>query len=272
LAGALLRPLPAVAQEVTVSTGAQYALGEYIFTEETELFAWTTGLSVRQGRVEVGVSVPLLVQTQPWLSYGGIGPTPSGGPQHGVLGQGRNGPQRGRRTPIALPDTGAFRNTGLGDPLVRASYDLPVGSDTSRLRVQLTGTLKPPVADADEGFSTGAWDGGLGVALARAFAPWFLLAEGTYWRLGDLEALPLNDVFSYSVGTGRSVYRGRGGVLASFSGSTTVISGTDPPISLTGGFSYTPAPWTLSATASSGLTEGAADWTVGLGLSVTLRR
>jgi hypothetical protein len=273
LAVGFAAPPRASAQQIDVSTSGQYSSGDYIFTEETDLFVWSNSVSVTEGRFRIGVSVPLVVQTTPWITYGGVGLTPSGGPQHGAVGGNGHGGggQRGRRTPIALPDTGSYRSTGVGDPQIQASYDLRVLSDTSRLRVQLMGAVKPPLADADAGFSTGAWDGGLGLSVSRTFAPWFALAEGTYWWLGDLDDLALKNGISYSVGVGRTLYRGRWGLLASISGATPLIEDVDPPASLNGGINYSTGYWGLSATFSSGLTEGAADWSVGFGATATLR-
>jgi hypothetical protein len=270
-AGALLVPRPASAQQIDVSTSAQYSSGDYIFAEETDLFVWSNGVSVRQGRFRIGISVPVVVQTTPWITYGGLGPTPSGGPQHGAVSDRGRGTQRGRRTPLALPDTGSYRSTGVGDPQVQAAYVLRPLSDTSRLRVQLMGTIKPPLADADAGFSTGAWDGGLGLSVSRAVPPWFVLAEGTYWWLGDLDELVLRNGVSYSVGVGRTLLGGRWGLLASLSGATSLIEDVDPPAALNGGINYSTGVWGVSATVSSGLTEGAASWSAGIGASATLR-
>lgn len=270
LTGGLLLVPSASAQQIAVSTSGQYSSGDYIFTETTDLFVWSNGVSVTQGRVRIEVTVPLVVQTTPWISYGGIGPTPSGGPQHGAVG-GHGGGQRGRRTPIALPDTGSYRTTGVGDPQIQASYALRSLSDTSRLRVQLLGAVKPPLADADDGFSTGAWDGGLGLSVSRTFVPWFALAEGTFWWLGDLDDLALKNGLSYSVGVGRTLLNGRWGVLASVTGTTAIIDDVDPPAALNGGISYSTGSWGLSATVSSGLTEGAADWSAGIGATAILR-
>lgn len=271
LAIGLAVPSSASGQQIVVRTSGQYSSGDYIFTEKTDLFVWSNGVSVTNGRFQIGINVPLVVQTTPWITYGGIGPTPSGGPQHGAVGGNGRGAQRGRRTPIALPDTGSYRTTGVGDPQIHASFDLRVPSDTSRFRIQLIGAVKPPLADADAGFGTGAWDGGLGLSLSRSFAPWFALAEGSYWWIGDLDELVLKNSVSYSVGVGRTLYRGRWGLLASISGATPIIEDVDPPAALNGGINFSTGDWGLSATVSSGLTEGAADWSVGVGATATLR-
>lgn len=261
-------PRWASAQRVTVSTSGQYASGDYIFTEETDLFAWTTEVGVSRGRLYAGVSVPVIAQSTPWISYTGGGFTPSGGPQHAVVGGGRRGPQRGRRAPIALPDTESYRRTGLGDPQFRLAVDV-VQLDTLGVNVQVTGALKPPLADTDAGFSTGAWDGGLGVVASRSFQHWIVIAEGTYWWLGDLEALRLRNGLTYSLAVGQTFFRGRWGLLASIAGATRVIDDVDPPVSVNGGLSFMPGSWGVSATVSSGLSEGAANWSAGLGTHVT---
>ena len=270
LFGGLLGTAPPVsAQQVTVSTSGQYSSGDYIFTERTEAFVWTTGLTARHGRVQAGINMHLLVQSTPWVTYTGVGPTPSGGPQHGAVGGSHRGPQRGRRSPIALPDTASVRTAGLGDPQLRASIDV-LQPEGPGLTVQVTGMLKPPLADADEGFSTGAWDGGVGLSLSHPFFPWFVSAEAAYWWLGDLDELPLKENVAYSAAVGRLLGNGRWGLLASISGSTTVIEDVDPPVSVTSGVSFShPTGWGLNATLSAGLTEGAADVSIGAGATVT---
>lgn len=272
LASGVALPSSLSAQQIAVSTSGLYASGDYLFAESTDLFVWSNSVSVTEGRFQIAISVPLVAQTTPWVTYGGIGPTPSGGPQHSAVGGRGRGAQRGRHTPLALPDTGSYRTTGVGDPQLHVSYALRSQADTSsHLRVQLLGAVKPPLADADAGFSTGAWDGGLGLSIARAFAPWFALAEGTFWWLGDLDELTLKNGVSYSVGVGRTLYRGRWGLLASVSGTTSIIEDVDPPAALNGGINYSTGYWGLSTTFSSGLTEGAADWSVGVGATATIR-
>lgn len=261
---------PALGQRVTVRTAGQYMSGDYVFSEPTDVFAWTTGLDVSKGRFHGGTQVPFLVQSTPWVSYTGAGPIPSGGGQHGAVGGEHQGPHHGRRTAVVLPDTLSSRTSGLGDPQFRLSMDVINPGEARRLRVRVSGVLKPPLADVDAGLSTGEWDAGLGVSVSRAFIPWFVVVEGTYWWLGDMEALPLKNGVAYSLTIGQTLYDGEWGILASLTGSTSVIGDIDPPVSLNGGLSFTPGQWGLSATVGSGLTEGAADWSVGLGANVTL--
>lgn len=264
-------PSLSLAQQVTVSTSGQYTSGEYFFTESTDVFSWTTGLSVTQGRMRLGLSIPLLVQTNPWISYTGAGPTPSGGPLHQTVGRERRGEtRRNRRLPVALSDTVGYRTTGWGDPQFRALVNL-THPDSLGLSVQVTTALKPPLADVEEGFGTGAWDAGVGLSVSHSILPWFVMADATYWWLGDLDGLPLNENLAYSAGIGWITDDGQWGLLASLSGSTTIIDNVDPPLSLSGGISYSPSgKWGVNTTVSSGLSEGAADWSFGAGVHATL--
>ena len=256
--------------QITVSTSGQYSSGDYIFAEDTQVFGWTNSLTVRSGRIRLGVSVPFVVQSDPWITYTGAGMTPSGGPRYSRLVRDRRGQHGGRRVPIALPDSISGPTTGLGDPQFSAAIDL-ISRTPADMGAEVTVAVKPPIADADGGFSTGSWDGGVGLRLSRSFMPWFILAEGTYWWLGDLDDVPLNDGIAYSVAVGQTLFDGRWGVLGSLNGSTTVIDGVDAPLSINGGLSYMPGQWAVNATAGSGLTEGAANWSFGIGASFTFR-
>lgn len=252
-------------------TAGQYMTGDYVFLEPTDVFAWTTGLDVSKGRVHGEVQIPFLVQSTRWVSYTGAGPIPSGWGQHGTVGGGPRGPHHGpRRGVVVLPDTLSSRTSGLGDPQFGLSMDVIHPAEARKLRAPVLGVLKPPLADADAGLSTGEWDAGLGASVSRASLPWFVLLEGTYWWLGDMEALSLKDGVAYSLAIGQTLYDGKWGILALLTGSTSVVEDVDPPISINGGLSYTPEHWGMSATVGSGLTEGAADLSVGLGANVTL--
>lgn len=149
--------------------------GTYVFPEETNAFAWITEGSLAIGRTELGVSIPYVRQSTPWVSHTGAGATPSLGPRRG------DGPSpgRGRRRPLPV-DTSTAQITGVGDPQIRLSLQA-LAPETPGLRVDLTGYLKPPLADPDAGIGTGAWDGGVGLNLLRPFPPFFLSGEVACW-------------------------------------------------------------------------------------------
>ena len=248
---------PAFAQTVTVRTSAQFSSGSYGFIDETDAFAWITGVSVATGRVEVGVRIPYVRQSTPWVSYTGAGATPSRGPRRGGDPIGGSG-----RRPLPI-DTSTAQITGVGDPQLRVSLQA-LAPEGPGLRIDLTGYAKPPLTDPDAGIGTGAWDLGLGLTVARPLPPFFISGEIAYWWLGDLETLRLDNTLGYSIALGQIF--DAWGVLVSLTGSTAAVEDVPAPVSTGAGIGYTsPAGWAFTTTAALGLTDGAPDWAVSLG-------
>lgn len=268
--------VPAQAQTtINYSGSVQYATGSYIFAERTHSVYLFNGLDLSHGRLQASVSLPIIYQSSPWISYSVVGSVPSGGPQQGTVGgHGPGGGQgTGRRRgsdPIVLPDTATYADIGVGDPSLRA--DLTLLRGTTGPTVRLAGSAKAPVADVDRGFGTGAWDAGLGVALAQRLGSWFLFGEALHWWLGDMDDLTLQNAVSYSASIGRAFQSGRLGVLASFSGYTEIIDTAAPPLQTALGLSYQfgGGAYSLSTTVSAGLSESMPDVSMSLGWRATL--
>lgn len=304
--GALLcAPAAAAGQEVSYSGSLQYSTGEYYFAERTSTAYLLTGLSVEGDRVRFSADLPVIWQSTPWVSYlpgrgvptggtqddevrdglgrrdgdgtgdrDGTGPGPGAaqtrapGPESSAPGAPRAAMVRDDR--VVLQDTTQYEEVGVGDPTFRAEVDLlPPGAGV--WSVALGGEVKVPLADPDQGFGTGAWDGGVSLSVARRIRSTFLFGELGYWVLGDMEELELQDPLSYSAGVGHTVGGGKVGLMASFSGYSRIVEGTDPPLEVGGGLSYHIDPRrSVSANVSFGLTESspdvafAAGWTVGL--------
>jgi hypothetical protein len=280
LGGLLLLLVPSSwGQSLSYAATLQYTTGEYIFADRTHGAAFVQALDVSGERYRVGLRLPVLYQSTPWVSYTSGGPVPSGGPQNGaVRGGGRGagvegqsnhqGQGPGGRRPIVLPDTVSVPEVGVGDPTLSADLTL-LTAEPGRPSVQITGSVKAPVADVDRGFGTGAWDAGLGVAVSQPLLPWFLLGDATVWWMGDMDDLPLNEHLSYSVGVGRVFGQGAVGLLATLAGSTVVIDGTDASLQALLGVQLMPSDrWSLSASGGWGLTTTAPDLALSLGASV----
>lgn len=271
--GGTVAALPLQAQTVHYTGSVQYATGDYIFTEKTHSVYVFNGLDLSHGRLQVSASIPVIYQTSPWISYGGVGAVPSGGPQHRTVsghGSGGHGPGRGRRTTVPLPDTATYAEVGVGDPSLRADLTLIRGWHGPNVR--LAGSAKPPVADVDRGFGTGAWDGGLGLALSQRLGSWFLFGEAVHWWLGDMSDLTLQNAVSYSASLGRAFQNGRWGALASLSGYTEIVDGVDPPLQAALGLNrrFGQGAYSLSASVAAGLSESMPDWSISFGLRVAL--
>lgn len=309
LGAVLLAPAAAAGQEVSYSGSLQVSTGEYYFAERTSTAYLMTGLSVDVDRVRFSVDLPVIWQSTPWVSYVPGGGVPTGGTQDGEtrdgLGQrdrdtdGTGGGDGGGTGPggrasaaaarsagasagpgvrtatvrdgrVVLQDTTQYEDVGVGDPSFRAEVDLlPAGAGV--WSVALGGQVKAPLADPEQGFGSGGWDAGVNLSVARRFGPSFVFGDLGYWALGDMEDLELKNPVAYAAGVGHTAGDGKVGLLASVSGYSTIVEGTDPPVEVGGGLTYFVAPRrSLSLNVSFGLTESspdvglAAGWRLGL--------
>lgn len=263
---------PVSAQSVAWTGSLYGATGTYIFTERSTNVALSTGLSVHAGSLRLSGSVPLVFQSTPWVAMGGAGPLPTGGSQHGAVGQ-RSGmggfSRRGQR--VALPAGGESHQIGLGDPLLFASLDV-VREHASLPTLTITAGVKAPIASADDGFGTGEWDWSAGAAASRTLGPTMVFVDAAYWRMGDMPSLPLRDVVAGGGAIGRLFGDGAWSGMLSFSASQATIAGTDAPVQvgIVVGRRSAPAR-SLSAGIAFGLTSTAPDVAVSLGWNVPLR-
>ena len=256
-------PLSAQAQTVSYTGSAQYAAGDYIFAERTRSFYLSNGLSFATDRLTVAASVPLIVQSSPWVSYSVAGGLPSGGPQQGAVGgghrgQGSSGDATSDQTRFQTPGTHTpgthtpgthtpgTHTSGTQDRQRRpgetialpdtASYThVGLGDPSLRLDLQLvqngplglgvglSASAKAPVADVDRGFGTGAWDGGLGLSLSAQHGTWMLLGDATHWWFGDMREVVLHNTVAYTVSVGRVFPETNWSVLGSVSGYTSEV-------------------------------------------------
>jgi hypothetical protein len=147
------------------------------------------------------------------------------------------------------------RSDGTRRPLVAGHRELRAGG------------LRRP----DRGFGTGAWDYAAGLSLSKALGRTFLFGDASYWVLGDLPDLDLDNTVGYGLGVGRLVADGRVGLLASLSGYTTIIPDVDPPVQAGLGLDYRfENGRSLSAGVGLGLTDAASDVSFSLGWRMPL--
>jgi hypothetical protein len=268
---------PAQSQTVNYTGSVQYATGSYIFAERTHSVYLANGLNLSHGRVQASVSVPIIYQSSPWVSYSGVGGVPSGGPQQGAVGRGPGpdddrGGRRSDREIVVLPDTATYADVGIGDPSLRADLTLRRGLNGGP-SIRLAGSVKAPIADVDRGFGTGAWDGGLGAAISQRLRSWFLFGEAMHWWIGDMQEVILQNSVAYSLSLGRSLSNGRVGLLASLSGcADALVEDVDPPLQAGLGLSisFDDGRYGLSASSTFGLTESTPDAALAIGWQVAL--
>ncbi|HET9275078.1 MAG TPA: hypothetical protein VFN96_03295 [Gemmatimonadales bacterium] len=276
------------AQQVSYDGSLSAATGRYLFDERTSTLALGTGFSIRAGRLTVRATLPVWVQNTTLITTSGAGPIPTGGTsgqtavrdsgqaRHGG-GGGMGGMSRSGSDPSGalvaarmIPAPGQAL-TGyelmLADPIASASLNLVGGS---RVSVSAGGAVKLPLADTAR-IGTGKWDAGVHASVTtRVGNRWTLGVDGSWWSLGDLDSLELRDPFYGSLSVGRLL--GSGAVMASLSAGTSWLEGFDPPVSVSVAWSRFGAPGSWGINAGAGLTETAADFTVGVTWSVDLRR
>jgi hypothetical protein len=273
------------AQDFSYTGSMQWSTGSYFFGEQTQSWYFVNGLGWANDSWDISVSIPLVIQNSPWISYTTSGQLPTGGPQHGalhnqseseatllgsqhpILLKDGSGQGRGGRKTISLPDTSSYTQIGFSDPSLSTGYEI-WSSSSYRTVITINGSIKFPLADPTSGFGTGAWDGGAGVAVMHRIRTWFLVTDVMYWWLGDFEDLTMQNPLTYSIGLGKSIAGGDWMMNVMYSGYTEVINGYDPPQSLSWGMGYTFSPsFSLNSTVSIGLSESSSDFSAGIGWS-----
>lgn len=260
------------AQSLTYNGSAQYATGDYFFTERTGSFFLSNGLSISGGSVTLSINVPYIVQSSPWISYSSQGLLATGGPSSGsVSGRGGDGMGKGRRIDPGDTDTISYTQASFGDPNISGTFRI-FTSETRRTSLQGNINVKFPLADPSKGFGTGAWDFGAGFSFAQRLGLNYIwLANAMYWQLGDMDELEFQNPLSFSTGLGRVFAGSKWMMSANLYGYTRILDEADPPLStgLSSSFSITEKVQ-LSANVVVGLSESVSDISTGLGWSVRL--
>ena len=245
------------AQEIDYFGSMQYARGSYIFTQSTNSWSLTNGVSFRSSRLRLFGSLPLVYQNSGAVSWIGGVPVPTGGDDHGAVANrpsgghdvpmGRNGSGSGAgarsghgpaarafaRSVVAAGDTveapGDYE-LNAGDPVLGGGFEI-LRSNAGYGSIELTGSVKPPLATVESGVGTGEWDYAAGLTAAASAGPALMLfADVAYWWYGDMADLPLRDGLAWGGGIGGSLSP-RVSALLALSGSQHVIDDVDARVS-----------------------------------------
>lgn len=266
-AGAMLMALaavPAAGGTISYTGSLQMARGTYIFTLPTSGYFFFNGLTYSSKTFTLAATIPLIYQTTPYVSYTGVGVLPSGGTESSSVNQ------RQGREPVLVPEVVAYKQYGLGDPVIMAGLTL-AKEGRAVPAVQISAQIKAPLASVDQGFGTGEWDYSAGVGLSKRIGNAFLFADVSYWILGDLPDLELRNAWSYAVSLGHAFSGGKYAFMASYSGITEVIAGVAPPASLGLGLSLrVGGKSSVMLNAAVGTSEASPDLSLSLGWSIGL--
>lgn len=263
----------ASAQIVRYSGSLQYATGSYYFTERTGSFYFNNGISISGDKGSISLSVPFITQNTPWVSNVGSGILPTGGPKNSMVENNSNGGMRrgNRNIDLGTSDTLSYTQANFGDPSLSVSLEVLSTKDRTTT-ISANGGIKLPLANPQKGFGTGKWDWGGGLSWSqRITAKTLLLANGMFWKLGDMDDLDFNNIVTYSAALGQSFSNGKWMGLISFSGTTQIIDNIDPPLTVgTGVNMQTSDKVSFNSNLSIGLTESASDVSIGVGWSLKL--
>lgn len=269
---------PAAPAEVVWSGSIGYATGDYTLSETTETLFLINELAWVDERWALSLTLPVVDRSTPYVTLvGGVQPIPTGRrygapvdpatPANAAAAGSGGGTRRRGGGTIEVPDPETFEytSTGVADPSLRLDLEL-FRPGTSRLA--LYAAAKAPLADEEEGLSTGEWDYGVGLAFETEVGRGEVLGELGWWRFGDLPDFEIDDSAVLWLAYGRPL-GGDWSWRLSASGWSNGFDGADAPAEaafslrrrLSGG-------GRLSATVGAGLTDTAPDLRFALGWSL----
>ncbi len=240
----LLGAAPARAEDeprVKFSTSVNYSVGDYGTDKDTTIVYVPFTLGVRPlDRFWLSVTVPFIYQ---------------------------DSSRKEQKGKFAQP-AGSTTESGLGDVLLKASV---VVVEERELIPEITPYLKIkfPTADKDRGLGTGEFDETLGVDVSkRLIEALFGYLTLSYTFIGNPPGADFHNSFGWSVGVAYAVLQPLS-VFGFLEGSTAIARGQDDPVELRVGAELRLIKaLKLTGAVTRGLTDGAADWGVSMGLAL----
>lgn len=165
--------LPALADDLSLSTGLDYSRGDYGTGATSETWYMPVIGKYEAGPMVYKLTIPYLRITNPAVGPGG--------------------------EPLAGDDCGRVEN-GLGDTVASVDYAVFDGRDGGNLLVDLVGKVKLPTADEDRCLGTGKTDYSAQVDLVRAFGAMSGFATLGWKKFGDPAGSDFRDPIFTSVG------------------------------------------------------------------------
>jgi hypothetical protein len=153
--------------------------------------------------------------------------------------------------------------SGVADPVLR--LDAAVWRRPQRnASVRVSGSVKLPVASVSDGYSSGEVDLALGLSASAFRGRNSLLADVTYWWVGDTPEVSFRNVPAFYAGLGRVLDRGyRWSGIVSVSGAPSPIPGFEPAAQLSLAVLRVFGRGALGVSADIGLSDSAAKFAVG---------
>ncbi len=253
----------AQANEWQFSTGADYSSGDYGVSDDTDILYLPFTASYLSGPWKAKVTIP-------WIRIDGPGVVTGGGDGVVVIKPKKNPNANPGPNPAPTPaSSGTTTESGLGDIWASLTYQVEAWPREYGY-LDLTGKIKFPTADDDDGLGTGETDYTLQADYAypmdNKLTPMVSVA---YKIKGDPDGVDLDNVFYVSAGAD---YRLDSGIHvgASLDFQEASSDGADDALELFAYLSYRASQnWTLMPYAYHGFTDGSPDY--GIGISVNYR-
>jgi hypothetical protein len=168
----------------TLGSGILYSTGDYGTSTQTSIL-WVP-LHVRHDRAQwtLRATIAYLEVDGASSVIPGVGPVNNANP---------------RRRGGGAAATGAGRASGIGDVVLSATHRTYY-DPARQLGLDLTGRVKLPTADEDEGLGTGETDLGFQADAYKGFGRVTAFAGLGYTLFGSSPAIPLRDVFNVTLG------------------------------------------------------------------------
>lgn len=247
IACAALLPAAALAEDWKFSSSVNYATGKYGTTDRVDSLYIPFTLKRYYSNAAISVTIPYVRQSSvgqvTWIG---------GNPVHATK---------------AHTAAATSAQSGLGDIMLRGSYALNK-EDPRSFDLGLAASLKLPTADENKGLGTGQADAGAGLEFAKELGPrWSMLADAYYTVIGEPSGADFNNTLSLDLGFTK-LLREYLYLTVLFEAQSAIVSGNEPPRSLSGTLLYG-APDAIQFTGglSLGLSKGSPDIGLSAGIS-----
>ncbi len=235
--------LPAGQSSWYINTNLQLAGGSFIYNSFDNIVSLYGGVSYQNDNFGISFSVPIVGNTNNFISQSGGMMLPIGNSKNGYGNMKSNGSSSGMMGGSSNPMMDSTSNStggmswGLGDLYLFSNYKLLSENDFFS-DVILNAQIKFPTASTSMGIGTGQYDYGASVTFRKNFDTFVAIADLGYLNLGDPAGITYENPFTYSFGLGKFFNDGEYSLLLYYSAYTDVVKGYEPPRQIALGLNY----------------------------------
>lgn len=231
----------------SVSTGLQYAGGNYYYNSYSKLFSFYGGIRYQSEYFSVNFTAPIIFSNNNTLSQSGGMMLPIGGNSTGsnsgrMAGNtgsaGMMGSEGSHSNPYTFGSSSSMNSkVGLGDIFMTGNYQFYSDYEDSFI-LSVNYQIKFPTASGITNIGTGKFDYGASVTLRKGFDSYLAIADLGYLNIGDPNGIKYNNPFTYGIGLGKYINDGNSSLLIYYQGYTQIVSGYSAPQQLSLGFNH----------------------------------